>query len=74
MIRIDQDRHINPAFVASMEWDHRHYVNGSDSVLIIHMWDGKVHTVKHQPWYLNGPDACKVEREILAAMEKGEAT
>jgi len=73
MIRIDQDRHINPAFVASMEWDHRHYMNGSDSVLIITMWDGKVHTVKHQPQYLSGPDAYKIEREILAAMKKGEA-
>ena len=73
MIRIDQDRHINPAFVASTEWDRRHYVNGSDSVLIITMWDGTVHRVKHQPWCLSGPDATTIEREILAAMKKGEA-
>ena len=74
MIRIDQDRHINPEFVASMEWEHLHYTNGSNSVLIITMWDGKVHAVKHQPEYLSGPDACKIAREILAAMKKGEAT
>ena len=73
MIRIDQNRHINPAFVASMEWDHRHYINGSESVLIITMWDGTVHRVKHQPWYLGCPDATKIEREILAAMKKGDA-
>lgn len=73
MIRIDQNRHINPAFVASMEWDRRHYINGSESVLIITMWDGTVHRVKHQPWYLGCPDATKIEREILAAMKKGDA-
>lgn len=71
MIRIDRDRHINPAFVASLEWDHRSYINGSDSILIITMHDGTVHRVKHQPWYLDCPDGYKLEREILAAIEKG---
>lgn len=73
MIRIDNDRHINPAFVASMEWQHRHYMNGSDSILVITMDDGTAHRVKHEPWYLNGPDALKVEREIISALKEGEA-
>lgn len=73
MIRLDRDRHINPAFVATLEWDHRQYMNGSDSVLVITMHDGAQHRVKHQPWYLDGPDGYAIEKAILAALETGGA-
>lgn len=67
MIRIDQDRHINPAFIASLTWDRRDYAWGpSSSVLIITMHDGTEHRVKHEPWYLGGADAYAVEKSILA--------
>lgn len=62
------DRRINPAYVAHMRWDHRHYVNGSESAsaLTITMADGLVFSIRHQPQY--GSDAYRVEREILAAL------
>lgn len=56
---------INPAFVASMEWEGRWYMNGhGDSTLIIRMQDGHVHRIKHQPQYLDGVDAYQVEKAI----------
>ncbi|MBZ4022185.1 hypothetical protein CKO11_06910 [Rhodobacter sp. TJ_12] len=74
MIRINKDLHINPAFVASLEWDRSNYAFGpSDSVLVITMHDGKEHLVRHQPWYLDGTDAYAVERQILASIEEGDA-
>lgn len=60
---------INPAFVASMDWDRRHYFNGpGDSYLVIRMQDGHEHRVKHAPHLLGGVDAYKVQAKIIAAV------
>lgn len=71
MIRIDRDRHVNPAYVAFLEWDHRHYMNGSSSALIITMHDGSQHRVRDESHYMGGADPFAVERAILAAIEAG---
>ena len=70
MIRIDRERHINPAFVVFMEWDRRHYANGpGDSALVITMHDGVQHRVRHEPHLYGGADAYEVEKAILSAIE-----
>jgi len=59
---------INSAFVASMSWDRRHYVNGpGDSILVIRMHDGTEHRVKHEPHFLDGADAYQIEKAISEA-------
>lgn len=64
------DVSINPAYVASMEWDRRHYMNGpGESVLVVRMVDGAVHRIKHEPQYLGGSDAYDVERRIEAGID-----
>lgn len=60
---------INPAWVATMEWDRRHYANGpGDSDLVVTMYDGAKHRIKHEPYYLDGVDAYAVEAAITAAI------
>jgi hypothetical protein len=70
MIKCRDGLMINPKYVASMEWDRRHYFNGpGDTVLVIRMHDGTEHRVKHEPHYLGGADAYAVEMAIVKAME-----
>lgn len=40
MIDIGKSKSINPAYVVSVEIDRRHYMNGSDSWILITMADG----------------------------------
>lgn len=62
---------INPAFVASMEWDRRHYANmPGDNTLIVRMMDGAEHRILHSAHLLDGVDAYAIERTILTAEEK----
>ncbi|RWR28715.1 hypothetical protein D2T29_15910 [Sinirhodobacter populi] len=73
MVRIDKDRHVNPAFVSFLEWDRRHYMNGpGESVLVITMYDGTTHRVRHEPGYYGGADAYAVEKAILSAPNFGQ--
>lgn len=68
LIALDADRKVNPALVASIVWDRRHYANaGPDSILVVTMVNGEVHRVKHEPQYLGGADAYAVEAKIVAA-------
>lgn len=61
-------RHINPAYVAEMQIEHRHYVNGSDAILTITMATGSTFSIMHEPHLYDGADIYKIEREIKAAM------
>lgn len=63
MIRVTPELTVNPRMVASVEVDHRHYMNGSDSVLVIHMENGQTHRVRHG----YGIDVYAIEKAILAA-------
>lgn len=48
LIALDDNRKVNPAHVASVVWDRRHYANtGPDSTLVITMANGEVHRVRH---------------------------
>lgn len=58
---------INPQYVVSMEWEHRHYMSGpGESTLIVHMTGDRTYRIKHEAHYLNGVDAYEVERQITA--------
>jgi hypothetical protein len=72
MVACGSDLKVNPAYVASLAWDRRHYANGpGDSVLIIMMHDGTQHRVTHslRPGW-GGVDAYLVEKEICAAVAR----
>lgn len=64
MIRLTSEISINPALVASVQLDHRFYMNGSATWLIITMADGKVHRVEHG----YGVDVFAIEKAINAAV------
>lgn len=68
LIKVNDELHINPELVASMELDRRHYFNGpGDAVLTVRMFDGNVHRIKHGPQYLNGVDVYAVQKTIAEA-------
>lgn len=48
---------INAQYVADMKWEHRHYINGSESTLVITMNDGRTHRVQ-------GEEAYALEKQI----------
>jgi hypothetical protein len=65
MIDIGGNRSINPTQIAALEWDNRLYMNaGPDATLVITMIDGTKYRVRHQPQFLGGSDAYKIERQI----------
>jgi len=77
MVRCGPDLTINPAFVASLSWERRHYFNSSgNSVLVIIMHDGAKHRVEHthtgSGW--GGVDAYAVERAIVDALETAQSS
>lgn len=63
MIQVSNELSINPAMVASVELDNRHYMNGSDVYLVIHMDDGKTHRLRHG----YGVDVFKIKSKIEGA-------
>lgn len=55
---------VNAALIVSLEWDHRHYVNGTESTLVITFVGGGTRRVRHG----QGCNAFALERELYAAM------
>ena len=66
MIKIGEHL-INPAFVSSMSWERRDYMNcGPDHTLVIYMANGRQIKIKHEPQF--GTDAFLIERTIQTAL------
>jgi hypothetical protein len=63
-VNLNGDITINAKFVTEVFVEHRHYMNGSDIVLVVKMADGTRHQVRHG----YGFDAYKKRGEIAAAM------
>ena len=61
MIDIGAGHYIRVEQVKELKWDRMHYMNGTESTLVIEMFDGTEHRVK-EPWALN------VQRKILAEL------
>lgn len=47
MIELTEDISINPAQVASLRLDRRHYMNGSETDLEVRMADGRHWRIRH---------------------------
>lgn len=67
-VRITKDLAVNRDRVASVEWDRRHYMNGSESFLVVTMDDGRVHRIPNRYGTYDAPDIYKVERELTQRM------
>ncbi len=70
MVSIGARGSISPSYVVRMLWDHTSYANApTRSVLVIHLADGGVERVEHDPARIGwgGVDAYEVERKIMEA-------
>lgn len=66
MLDIGNGKSVNPQYVASCEIDTRHYMNGSESELIIRMADGSL--IRRTHGY--GVDIYKIKEDLEKAVGK----
>ncbi len=64
LVSAGRNHSINASCVAYMRWDRP---EGRNSTLIVTMVDGTEIRLEHRPYYLDGNDCYKIEREIIAA-------
>ena len=50
MVRVTPNLSVDPNEVESMQWDNRHYVNGSENTLVIKLKSGREHRIKHDAY------------------------
>lgn len=70
-VRLGADIAIRREEVVGVAWDHRVYMNGSSSFLVITMRDGRQHRIEHRPGLVGAQDCSAIEKAILAE-EDGE--
>jgi hypothetical protein len=63
-VKLDANLKVNRDFVASVEWDRRHYANGSESFLVVTMQDGRVHRIKSNYGFYDSVDLYAAERQL----------
>jgi len=57
---------INREAVADVQRDSRHYMNGSETTLVVTMLDGRVHRIKHSMSIYDPIDIYEIERLLLS--------
>lgn len=69
LVTVTPELRVNMEFVASIEIDHRHYVNGNRSFLVVTMKDGRQHRIEHG---IGGVDIYKIQADMISQPEPRE--